>query len=118
MAEAGFFYKPTVKSPDNVVCYLCQKSLDGWEPEDDPRIEHLSHSDHCGWAWNVCSKLYKLKAPLKDDPMDEKMCEARRMTFGSKWWPYESKKGWRANIENVCYHSLRKVRIANKYKDG
>lgn len=47
MAEAGFFHCPTDQEPDLVKCFACHKELDGWEPEDDPWLEHRSHSGHC-----------------------------------------------------------------------
>ena len=37
MAAAGFYHCPTDTEPDLVKCFVCQKELDGWEPDDDPR---------------------------------------------------------------------------------
>ena len=37
MAEAGFYFTPSDASPDGAMCFMCSKSLDGWEPSDDPR---------------------------------------------------------------------------------
>lgn len=31
-------------------CFLCEKSLDGWEATDDPWIEHKKHSPNCQFA--------------------------------------------------------------------
>ena len=36
MAQAGFYHCPTDNEPDVAICFVCQKELDGWEPEDDP----------------------------------------------------------------------------------
>merc|ERR1712029_910019 len=30
--------------PDLARCYFCRKELDGWDPEDDPWAEHVSHA--------------------------------------------------------------------------
>lgn len=32
---------------DNVTCQFCLKSLEGWEPNDDPLVEHYLHSKKC-----------------------------------------------------------------------
>jgi len=44
MAEAGFYCCGGDNEPDLVRCYFCRKELDGWEPEDDPWTEHVSHT--------------------------------------------------------------------------
>eukprot|EP00092_Neocalanus_flemingeri_P107193 GFUD01137578.1.p1 GENE.GFUD01137578.1~~GFUD01137578.1.p1 ORF type:complete len:145 (-),score=28.64 GFUD01137578.1:187-621(-) len=44
MAAAGFYCCGGENEPDLVRCYFCRKELDGWEPEDDPWKEHLSHA--------------------------------------------------------------------------
>merc|ERR1719228_2106034 len=44
MAEAGFYACGADNEPDLVRCYFCRKELDGWEPEDDPWKEHVSHA--------------------------------------------------------------------------
>jgi baculoviral IAP repeat-containing protein 5 len=44
MAGAGFYCCGGENEPDLVRCYFCRKELDGWEPEDDPWTEHLSHA--------------------------------------------------------------------------
>ncbi|XP_072044508.1 baculoviral IAP repeat-containing protein 5-like [Amphiura filiformis] len=49
MAEAGFYHCPTEQEPDLVRCYMCYKELDGWEPHDEPREEHKSHSSGCAF---------------------------------------------------------------------
>eukprot|EP01147_Barroeca_monosierra_P008806 gene8806-1174_t len=47
LAAAGFIYKGTEDSLDNVQCFLCGKELDGWDPSDDPMKEHERHSPRC-----------------------------------------------------------------------
>lgn len=47
MAEAGFYHTPSNNEPDLVTCCVCYKELDGWEPTDDPWVEHKSHSAKC-----------------------------------------------------------------------
>ncbi|KAG0298776.1 hypothetical protein BGZ96_007651 [Linnemannia gamsii] len=98
LAEAGFYWKPFSASPDNVVCFLCGKSLDDWTKDDDPFEEHLSHSRNCSWA--IVKTIYPVEDGLPfhwDDedslPKGEKMTKARLQTFG-KWWPHERTKGW------------------------
>ena len=51
MAAAGFYCCGGENEPDLVRCYFCRKELDGWEPEDDPWKEHLSHAKgKCGFV--------------------------------------------------------------------
>lgn len=50
MAEAGFIFIGDKDSPDTVKCYLCDKTLDGWDPTDNPWKEHISHSSICSYA--------------------------------------------------------------------
>ncbi|XP_014771330.1 baculoviral IAP repeat-containing protein 5 [Octopus bimaculoides] len=58
MAAAGFYHCGTEKEPDYVRCFVCQKELDGWEPEDDPWVEHKNHSKDC--------KFLKMKTAIQD----------------------------------------------------
>ncbi|KAF2885561.1 hypothetical protein ILUMI_20629 [Ignelater luminosus] len=50
LAEAGFYFAGSAADPDAVQCFLCDKALDGWDEEDDPWEEHLSHSENCEFA--------------------------------------------------------------------
>lgn len=101
LAKAGFYYKPTVSDPDNVVCFHCQISLDGWEEDDDPATEHLKLSEHCGWAINVCIEQ-RVEDPdrVEENPLGEKMMNARHSTFAESW-PHEHKKGWTCKTEKA-----------------
>ncbi|MCJ1260825.1 hypothetical protein MMC22_000688 [Lobaria immixta] len=94
LATAGFFYRPTASNPDNAVCFLCGKNVDGWEEDDNAVTEHLKLSPECGWAINVYIEQQLGTGNYDiENPLDEKLLDARRMTFGSKW-PHESKRGW------------------------
>jgi hypothetical protein len=104
LAKAGFFFEPHPKSPDNVVCFLCDKSLDGWEENDNPLEEHLKHSPTCGWAI-VAAIEAGFGNYGKVHPLDPAMVEARKATFGGRW-PYESKKGFKCKTKKVGRHPL------------
>ncbi|KAK4161029.1 hypothetical protein QBC43DRAFT_303266 [Cladorrhinum sp. PSN259] len=98
-AKAGFFFEPYPNSPDNVVCFLCDKSLDGWEEHDNPLEEHLKHSPTCGWAI-----MAAIEADMgnygKVHPLDPFIIEARKATFAGRW-PYESKKGFKCKTKKL-----------------
>ncbi|OCL05283.1 hypothetical protein AOQ84DRAFT_356028 [Glonium stellatum] len=108
LALAGFYYKPSAANTDNVQCFICQSQLDGWEPGDNPAFEHLTHAPDCGWAINTCIRLRNGDPNrVEDDPLSEKMMEARRATFMDNW-PHEDKKGWKCKIQKMveagwCY---------------
>ena len=104
LAKAGFYYKPSGASIDNVVCFLCKKSLDGWENGDDPVREHVRNVPGCAWA--ILTDLGRCmnnpnETRAEMNPMDEKMVEARRATFQDKWL-HEHRKGWKPKIEKAC----------------
>ena len=81
--------------------------------------EHLRLSPSCGWATTVAIEQdiengsYSL-----EDPMSEKILEARRMTFGSKW-PHENKRGWTCKVQKVRtqHHLLRSARLKSSVDD-
>ncbi|KAM0250354.1 hypothetical protein ACHAQJ_008661 [Trichoderma viride] len=99
LARAGFVFRPSPDSPDNTVCFLCEKGLDGWEAGDDPIYEHVKHAPHCGWA-----VVAAIEADIGDygreDPNDPDMIEARKATFAGRW-PHENKKGWRCKTKQL-----------------
>jgi hypothetical protein len=98
---AGFYYRPTATEPDNVTCFLCKKSLDGWEATDNPATEHMLHSPECAWALHACIALRNGDVNRKEeDPMSEMMVAARSTTFQDSW-PHEYKKGWKCKTQNV-----------------
>lgn len=101
LAKAGFYYKPLPTSNDNAMCYLCDRSLDGWEPDDDPVQEHVTHSSDCGWA--ILMSLGQegtTDVNTMEDPTGKLYVEARRATF-SIGWPHESKRGWTCKVEKM-----------------
>lgn len=101
LARAGFFYKPTSSCPDNTTCYICKSNLDGWEENDDAVEEHLKHSPNCGWAITIATELeIEDGSQSLEDPMSERMMDARRMTFSSRW-PHENKRGWRCKTPKM-----------------
>ncbi|KAL8709421.1 MAG: hypothetical protein Q9220_005804 [cf. Caloplaca sp. 1 TL-2023] len=103
LAAAGFYFNPTSATPDGTTCYLCHCNLDGWEEDDSAIGEHVSLSPNCGWA-----AIAHIEQEIEDgnneheDPMDERLLEARRMTFGANW-PHEHKKGWRCKTQKASH---------------
>lgn len=69
MSRAGFTYNPAEDSADMVQCFHCGLALDGWEPHDDPLVEHLKRSPECdGIAASVRKKAKgKGKAAVAED---------------------------------------------------
>ncbi|KAF1845408.1 inhibitor of apoptosis repeat-containing protein [Cucurbitaria berberidis CBS 394.84] len=96
LAYAGFVWRPTTASPDNVQCYFCNCQLDGWEESDVPAFEHLTHSPSCGYAVVACIRLRNGDpGRTEEDPTSEAMVAARRDTFGDLW-PLDSNEGYPA----------------------
>ncbi|KAF3006867.1 hypothetical protein E8E13_010872 [Curvularia kusanoi] len=94
LAFAGFVWKPTAASPDNVQCFSCHCQLDGWEENDVPAYEHLTHSPSCGFAVVTCIRLRSGDpGRSEDDPISDAMMQARRDTFGAGW-PLDSSEGY------------------------
>lgn len=86
LAYAGFVWKPTSASPDNVQCWACTCQLDGWEEADVPAFEHLTHSPNCGFAIITNIRLrHGDPGRTEDDPTSDAMVKARADTFGSAW---------------------------------
>ncbi|KAK5706395.1 hypothetical protein LTR97_001383 [Elasticomyces elasticus] len=56
MAEAGWCHDPSPEDEDGVTCFYCDVSLDGWEPKDDPWVEHERRTPGCRFF--VLSKLH------------------------------------------------------------
>ncbi len=103
-ASAGFYFEPTPQAPDNTICFLCLKSIAGWEENDSPVEEHLRLSPHCGWAI-VAAIDASLGDYALDDPCERGMVEARKATFGGRW-PHEGKRGWKCKTKQVNIRSL------------
>ena len=86
LAFAGFVWKPTTASLDNVQCFNCNCQLDGWEESDVPVYEHLTHSPNCGFAIVTCIRLRNGDpGRTEDDPTSDRMVLARQETFGDLW---------------------------------
>lgn len=99
LAKAGFYFQPYPENPDNCVCFLCGKGLDGWEAGDDPLQEHLKHASACGWAI-VAAIESDIEEYAKQDPSLPHMVEARKATFAGKW-PHEGRKGWKCKTKQL-----------------
>ncbi|CAH0015307.1 unnamed protein product [Clonostachys rhizophaga] len=99
LARAGFFFLPFSDNPDNVVCFLCEKSMDGWEEGDDPLREHLKHSPGCGWAI-VAAIEAEMEGYWREDPSHPDMVMARKATFAGRW-PHENKRGWKCKTKQL-----------------
>lgn len=99
LAKAGFYFNPYPENPDNCVCFLCGKGLDGWEAGDDPLQEHLKHASACGWAI-VAAIESDIEEYAKQDPNLPHMVEARKATFAGKW-PHEGRKGWKCKTKQL-----------------
>ncbi|KAK2839367.1 hypothetical protein FQN49_006210 [Arthroderma sp. PD_2] len=99
LAHAGFYYTPTTLSPDNATCFLCERSLDGWEEGDDAFAEHLRFSPQCGWAIMMNIALQTSDPEQIEDPTKPEIADARRATFFS--WPHDGKRGWVCKTEKM-----------------
>src|SRR5436309_3334695 len=98
MAKAGFFHYPRLDNPDFTTCFLCQKSFEGWEENDDPLVEHLTYSLDCSWA--IVASIEAGHSELSQEyPLSTQMIEARKATFGD-WWPYKDNR-WKCKVKQV-----------------
>ncbi|EED22299.1 chromosome segregation protein BIR1, putative [Talaromyces stipitatus ATCC 10500] len=100
LAHAGFFFRPYDTNPDNTMCFLCGRALDGWEDGDDPVLEHLKHSPDCGWAIIMDIQSNTSNPAEIVDPTSSSIVEARRATFAIGW-PHEGKRGWLCQSEKM-----------------
>lgn len=82
--------------------------MDGWEEDDDPFIEHLTHSSGCGWAIMMNIARQSSNPAEIQDPTSPVIEEARRATFIT--WPHEGKRGWVCKTEKVGLRSIRFTR--------
>ncbi|OLN95826.1 Protein bir1 [Colletotrichum chlorophyti] len=100
LAKAGFVWRPFPDHPDNVACFLCNKSLDGWEEGDNALEEHYKHSPECGWAI-VAGIEANVNHLASEDPLSSRMVAARKATFDGRW-PHEGKRGWKCKIKQLA----------------
>ncbi|KAF8514838.1 hypothetical protein BU17DRAFT_52205 [Hysterangium stoloniferum] len=114
LAHAGFYYSPSSTNPDAVSCFMCNKGLADWDPDDDPAEIHAAKCPACPWAILTCvqdttkngrhvSRIFNyssgsscclsFKFSAARIPTSRQMEEARLETFGGdeKWWPHEGK---------------------------
>ncbi|KAG8862812.1 hypothetical protein FRB96_000822 [Tulasnella sp. 330] len=106
LAEAGFYYPhqevlQAGEYSDEAVCFMCNHSLSGWEPNDDPHVEHAKRIDQlkCPWAIAICSVQADRHGPGSSQwlfktadrlPTSKALEKARLGTFG-KHWPHDRK---------------------------
>lgn len=108
LAEAGFYFTPTVGSPDAVQCFTCGKELSDWEADDDPFAEHVRRGSSCCWAIARCG--------LRDDMNEDgnfvfpnsaripssKMMEKARLDSYASHWPHDQAKGHSASSKKMA----------------
>lgn len=75
LAEAGFYFTPSVGNPDAVTCFICRKELSDWEEGDDPFAEHVRRGSSCCWAIARCG--------LRHDMDEDGKCVVR---FSLRLW--------------------------------
>ncbi|KAH8929269.1 BIR-domain-containing protein, partial [Atractiella rhizophila] len=90
LASAGFYYSGTQESPDSVTCFLCNKSLDGWDGDEVPLEEHESHMDKesgCPWVALLRSVDEKGRKKRNEEmlPRSRIMIMCRERTFEGAW---------------------------------
>ncbi|KAJ0347795.1 hypothetical protein COL154_006765 [Colletotrichum chrysophilum] len=100
LAKAGFVWRPFPENPDNVACFLCNKSLDGWEEGDNALEEHIKHAPNCGWAI-VAGIEANVGDLASEDPSSARMINARKETFGGRW-PHDGKRGWKCKTKQLA----------------
>jgi hypothetical protein len=47
LSDAGLFFCPAKKCPDQVQCYACGGKLAGFAPTDDPKVDHKTYYPNC-----------------------------------------------------------------------
>lgn len=112
LARAGWFFTPSKASPDQVTCFLCRKSLGGWEEGDDAFEEHVGHGGGCAWAETRCrvelarrrvgagaGKASAGKERLEGEA--DGSADALRKTTFAKSWALDRTRGARATSATV-----------------
>lgn len=62
LVEAGWYYDPTLDTPDGATCAYCSLSLDAWDVGDDPMEEHRRRAPDC--LFFALKELYHPPAPV------------------------------------------------------
>jgi hypothetical protein len=47
LSDAGLYFFPVKKCPDQVKCYVCGGKLAGFAPTDDPKVDHKTYYPNC-----------------------------------------------------------------------
>ncbi|KAH7332728.1 hypothetical protein B0J17DRAFT_579811 [Rhizoctonia solani] len=111
LARAGFVFTPdTTRKSDRVTCFVCGKTLGGWEPEDDPFKEHAEHSPACSWALARCSiealrvspESTELIFPDEESLPSSATLEAARLATFGKFWPHDSVRSHSAKAKHMA----------------
>ncbi|KAG9092957.1 hypothetical protein FRC06_011729 [Ceratobasidium sp. 370] len=111
LARAGFFFTPEGgRKSDRVTCFVCNKTLAGWDPEDDPFTEHISHSPSCSWALARCSiealrvgpESTELVFPNEESIPGNPTLEAARLATFGKFWPHDSTRSHSAKAKHMA----------------
>ncbi|EKM56921.1 uncharacterized protein PHACADRAFT_141944 [Phanerochaete carnosa HHB-10118-sp] len=108
LAEAGFYFTPSVGNLDAVTCFICRKELSDWEEGDDPFAEHVRRGSSCCWAIARCG----LRDDMDEDgnfvfpdparlPSSKLMEKARADSYGANW-PHDTVKGHGANSKKMA----------------
>ncbi|KAJ8585228.1 BIR-domain-containing protein [Rhizopogon salebrosus TDB-379] len=111
LAEAGFYWSPSWKDRDTVICFLCSKELSDWDHEDDPLEIHWERCGHsCAWAMVRCglsqdtaedgSYVFSNKERV---PTTKIMEGARLRTFGENLWPHDVDDDHGASSQKVAH---------------
>lgn len=94
LAEAGFYFTPSLDTPDAVRCFTCSKELSDWEQDDDPFSEHIRRGVSCCWAIARCG--------LRDD-----MDEAGKYVVLTRYYRAMTDFAFKLYISRSCPTSLK-----------
>ncbi|KAL3901761.1 MAG: hypothetical protein SGCHY_000339 [Lobulomycetales sp.] len=78
MAAAGFCYAGDSDNNDNCICRYCGLELGGWEPEDDPRAEHMKRKPDCLFLNDPDKSVEKSEQSLKRKAKEDKKLEPKK----------------------------------------
>ncbi|RDB15341.1 Protein bir1, partial [Hypsizygus marmoreus] len=112
LAEAGFYFNPSLEDRDNVTCYMCDKQLSDWEAQDDPFDIHWEKRGvKCCWAAVRCGLrgdmdrhgafIFPDKSRL---PSSKAMERARLETFSAgDGWMHDQDANHGANSRKMAH---------------